>query len=74
MATNGWCAEDPRDLGPDQRRQAIAQILASGLLRLHGRSALAVSGPASPASPDSAESGPNCFEVSGKTVLSVHTG
>jgi hypothetical protein len=34
--------EQPGDLTPDQRRRKIAAILASGLLRLRARAALAM--------------------------------
>jgi hypothetical protein len=56
---------------PDDALVELAVLLASGILRLHGRSALSVdiSGPSIP--PDSP---PTCLEVPAETVLSVHTG
>jgi hypothetical protein len=57
-------------LTPDERRRAVARILAAGVLRLRERAALAA-----PAAPKIlSESGPNCLEVLPETRLSVHPG
>ena len=67
---------DPILLTPEERRRRIAAILATGLLRLHARSAL----PPGPAVDDPSppqilsESRPNSLELSPKTRLSVHAG
>jgi hypothetical protein len=54
-------------LTADEQRRAVARILAAGLRRLQH---LAMP----PAAQNSSDSAPNCLEVSGKTVLSVHSG
>lgn len=65
-------AYDDDGLTPHQRFHEIAGILAAGILRLHVRVGLpAVS---STESEKSQQSGPDCLELSPKTVLSVHTG
>ena len=60
-------------LAPEDRFQQVATVLAVGLLRLHARpvaadSALHVAHKKPP------NSSPNCLELPGETVLSVHTG
>lgn len=65
--------DDPSSLTPDQRRAAVANILAAGILRLHTRAALSeaseLSGPENPE-----DSATPSLEVSAQTVLSVHNG
>lgn len=66
--------DDPAHMTADERLREVAAILAAGVLRLHSRAALPDdsnrnSGPESP--PDAE---PNCLEVPGETVLTVHTG
>ena len=55
---------------PEQRRREIASILATGILRLRARAALA---PATGLG-KTENSAPNLLEVSDETRLSVHTG
>jgi hypothetical protein len=61
---------DSQSLTPDRRRQAVAAVLAVGLVRLAERP------PPSPAlDPKNLEdSGPDCLELPGDLRLSVHTG
>ena len=63
--------DDPSFLTPDERLSEVASILAAGVLRLRARAALSDDNPGPRKSPDS---GPAGLEVSGETVLSVHTG
>jgi hypothetical protein len=57
-------------VSPAERRLAIAEILAAGILRLRQRAALP-----SEASPrELPDSGQDCLEVPAETVLSVHVG
>ena len=63
--------DDPSFLTPDERLSEVAGILAAGVLRLHARAALPGDNPGLEKSPDS---GPAGLEVSGETVLSVHSG
>ena len=59
---------------PDIRLGELAAILAAGVLRLQS-SAVLSAGSADPAAPKiTAESGENCLELPGETVLSGHTG
>lgn len=62
---------DLSTLTPVERLSEVASILATGVQRLRARTALKGDLPASECPPDS---GPTCLEVSGETVLSVHTG
>jgi hypothetical protein len=56
----------------DQRLREVAAILAAGVLRLHSRAALSIN-PGQDRKPEnSPKSAPDCLEVSGQTVLSVH--
>jgi len=66
--------DDPSSLTPDQRRAAVANILAAGILRLHTRDALSEEGANSPAAKKLSNSGSSCLEVPDETVLSVHNG
>ena len=63
----------PSSLTPDQRRAAVANILAAGILRLHTRAALSeaseLPGPEKPE-----DSATPSLEVPDETVLSVHNG
>jgi hypothetical protein len=60
-------------LTPDERRRAVARVLAAGILRLRARAALPE--PAAPPGPKIlTESGPNCLEVLPETRLSVPPG
>lgn len=65
--------DDPAAMTADERLREVAAILAAGILRLRSRAALPDlgkhSGPKNPP-----ESGQDCLEVSGETVLSVHRG
>jgi hypothetical protein len=59
---------------PDERRAAIARILAAGILRLHTRAALpSASAPSSDAENTENPGSPR-LEVPDETVLSVHSG
>ena len=66
--------DDSYSMTPDERRAAIAKILAAGILRLHTRAAL----PSASASFSDAENNENLgsprLEVPDETVLSVHNG
>jgi hypothetical protein len=66
--------DDPAAMTADERLREVAAILAAGILRLRSRAAL-------PTDPDQVsgpknlqESGQDCLEVSGETVLTVHRG
>jgi hypothetical protein len=61
-------------MSADQRRHAIAELLATAVLRLHARAVLTVSPEAPPDSQNSDTSERVCLDVSGKTGLSGHTG
>jgi hypothetical protein len=61
---------DPDHLSPEQRRQAIAVVLAAGLLRLTERPPTLHA----TRTENLADSSGDCLEVSGETRLSVHTG
>jgi hypothetical protein len=66
--------DDPAAMTAEERLREVASILAAGVLRLRSRAALPAdlgqhSGPK-----NLPESGQDCLEVPGKTVLSVHTG
>jgi hypothetical protein len=60
------CA-DPARLSPDERLHELAAILATGLLRLHDRTAL-------PPTTNLAELSPDGLEGPAETRLSVRTG
>jgi hypothetical protein len=60
---------DPLFLTPEDRLREIAALLAVGLLRLQSRPAAEHPGPEKPP-----KSSPNCLELPGETVLSVHMG
>ena len=64
--------DDPTELSPEDRRRELAGILAQGVSRLRQRRRLIgeVSAPPTTAP----ESSAGRLEVSGETVLSVHTG
>jgi hypothetical protein len=64
---------DPLVLTPDDRLREVAAVLACGLLRLHARPS-APDPAGHPASKNLPDSSPNCLELPGETVLSVHTG
>jgi hypothetical protein len=66
--------DEPAAQTCDERLREVAAILAAGILRLHSRAALPAD-PAQHSGPENPpESGQDCLEVPGKTVLSVHTG
>jgi hypothetical protein len=65
--------DDPDDISPDQRLRELARILAVGVARLRQRRLLAGE-PAEPPPETAPKSAASCLEVSGETVLSVHTG
>lgn len=60
------------DMTPEQRRLELARILAQGVLRLRQRRRLIGQAAAPPETAPEISAGR--LEVSGKTVLSVHTG
>ncbi len=66
--------DDPSSLTPDQRRAAVANILAAGILRLQTMAALSdeTSGLPGPEKPEN--SATPSLEVPDETVLSVHNG
>ena len=67
--------DDPSTLTPHQRRAAVANILAAGILRLHTRDALSEKSGNSPSTPRKlSKPGSSCLEVPDETVLSVHNG
>ena len=65
---------DPSSLTPDQRRAAVANILAAGILRLRTRDALSDDSADPPAPRKLSNPGSSCLEVPDETVLSVHNG
>ena len=65
--------EPPSQLTPDQRRREIAGILATGVARLRQRRR-EIGEAAAESSKTAREPATACLEVSGETVLSVHTG
>jgi len=65
---------DPSSLTPDQRRAAVANVLAGGILRLHMRDALSDEPSGQPVPKKLAKPGSSCLEVPDETVLSVHNG
>ena len=66
--------DDPSSLTPDQRRAAVSNILAAGILRLQTRAALSPNSAGLSIPKNLAESASSCLEVSDETVLSVHNG
>lgn len=63
---------DPAFLTPAKRFRELASILATGVIRLRDRAALAAD-PGEHLAPENPEkTGDSCLELSGKTVLSVH--
>ena len=64
--------EDPTELSPEQRRRELAGILAQGVLRLRQRRRQTGEAAAPPTTAPNSSAGR--LEVSGETVLSVHTG
>jgi hypothetical protein len=63
--------DDPSFLTPDERLSELADILASGVLRLRARAAFPGDDPRPEKSPNSSPSGLEVFE---ETVLSVQRG
>jgi hypothetical protein len=66
--------DDPASLSPDERRTAIARILAAGVLRLLDRPAQAATLAGQPAPENLDEVTRDCLELPGETVLSVQDG
>lgn len=66
--------DDPSSLTPDQRRAAVANILAAGILRLQTRAALSVETSELPSPEKPEDSATPSLEVPDETVLSVHNG
>ena len=64
--------DDPTELSPEDRRRELAGILAQGVLRL--RKCRRQTGEAAAPPTAAPESSAGRLEVSGETVLSVHTG
>ena len=67
-----YVSSPPDELTADQRRAELCRILAAGVLRLRKRRVLV--GMSAKTSRDSQKSADERLEVSGETVLSVHTG
>jgi hypothetical protein len=66
--------DDPATMTADERLREVAAILAAGILRLRSRAALPTD-PGQVFGPKNLpESGQDCLEVCGETVLSVHRG
>lgn len=65
---------DPAFLTAAERFRELAGILATGLLRLRDRAALAAVPGEHPAPENLSKTGNSCLELSEKTVLSVHGG
>ena len=65
--------EPASELSSDQRDRELAAILAAGVLRLRQRQKIS-SHAAKMSQESSAESAAKPLDVSGETVLSVHTG
>ena len=63
--------DDPASLSPDERRTAIARILADGVLRLWNRAAL-LPDDGDPKNPSN--SGENRLEAVPENPLTVHVG
>jgi hypothetical protein len=59
---------------PDQRRQAVARIMAAGILRLRARAALPAVAAELPAPRILPENPANPLELSGEAPLTVHRG
>ncbi|WDI40472.1 hypothetical protein [Bremerella sp. P1] len=66
--------DDSISMTPDERRAAIAKILAAGILRLHTRAALPSASASSSDVKNTENPGSPRLEVPGETVLSVHNG
>ena len=64
--------DGPSSLTPDQRRAAVANILAAGILRLQTRAALSDETSDLPVPEKPAKSAAPSLEVPDETVLSVH--
>jgi hypothetical protein len=64
---------DRDSLSPAERRQAVAAVLAVGLLRL-GQLPVTAAIPALVTSENLSESGRDCLELPAKTRLSVQNG
>jgi hypothetical protein len=63
--------DDPSMLAPDDRRRAVARILAAGLLRLRARAALP-SAPEVPITRIPPENAANPLELSDEAPLTEH--
>ena len=66
--------DDSLSMTPDERRAAIAKILAAGILRLHTRAALPPASGSSHDAENTENPGSPRLEVPDETVLSVHNG
>ena len=66
--------DDPSSLTPNQRRAAVANILAAGILRLQTRAALSDETRELPGPEKPEDSATPSLEVPDETVLSVHNG
>ena len=66
--------DDPSSLTPDQRRAAVANIMAAGILRLQTRAALSDETSDLPGPKKPEDSATPSLEVPDETVLSVHNG
>ena len=66
--------DDPPSLTPEQRRAAVAKILAAGIHRLQARAALSDETTELPGPEKPEDSATPSLEVPDETVLSVHNG
>jgi hypothetical protein len=66
--------DDSLSMTPDERRAAIAKILAAGIVRLHTRPALSSASASYSDAKNTESSGSPRLEVPDETVLSVHNG
>ena len=66
--------DDSFSMTPDERRAAIAKILAAGILRLHTRAALPSASASTSDAKNTENPGAPRLEVPNETVLSVHNG
>jgi hypothetical protein len=65
---------DPAELTPDERLQEVAGILATGVLRLHDRTALPVTSSPNPTSGNLAETAPETLAVPAESSVTVTGG
>ena len=66
--------DDSASMTPAERRAAVANTLAAGILRLHARDALSEESADPPAPKKLSKLGSSCLDVPDETALSVHNG